>query len=94
MGSEQSLGELEGDEGPVPRPPGPRDPLLVLYGAEGVGGGMQWGRELGAISQALVVGIRKGNFLFTYSWKNSPCGEGGRSSQAHTIHLVNTGLKI
>ena len=38
MGSEQSLGELEGDEGPVPRPPGPRDPLLVLYGAEGLGG--------------------------------------------------------
>ena len=50
--------------------------------------------ELGAISQALVVGIRKGNFLLTYSWKNSPCGEGGRSSQAHTMHLVNIGLKI
>ena len=59
MGSEQSLGELEGDEGPVPRPPGPRDPLLVLYGAEGLGGGMQWGRELGAISPWLNIEPRR-----------------------------------
>ena len=81
MGSEQSLGELEGDEGPVPRPPGPRDPLLVLYGAEGLGGGHAVGKRVGS-HQPLVKYRTKEKEMATHSsvlaWRipgaGEPCG--------------------